>query len=348
MTFGQMLGVDPDLAAAMERWRRLRPLLGRVLAVLNGKGGQGKTSVSANLGGLLALAAEQANSRRRVLLVDCDPQGNLGLDLGYLKPEDVPIDGRLPEGVQVGDDGKGLMTALQAGTVPHRLRNVRPWLDVIPGGSALDEVNGMIFGKTARGHAHQARLALAEVLATIADEYDWIIIDCPPREINLQDLVLVASRAALVPVSFDQASRQGLSGVAERFGRATTINEELELLGVAMFGFQYRVNRKGDEVGQRREVRRELKEDLRAAGTDALVFNSVIRYMPSVAKACRDRGQLMHELEQVEGPKWWEIRAGTAKGRPVPSSEAGKVAQEYEDLAGEVFTRFSQLGGEHK
>ncbi|WP_204035791.1 ParA family protein [Micromonospora qiuiae] len=342
MTFGQV-GLDPDLVAAIELSRRLRPALGRVLAVLNGKGGQGKTSVTANLAGLLALAAEQANSPRRVLVIDCDPQGNLGLDLGYLKPEDVPVDGRVPEGVLVGDDGKGLMTALQAGTVPHRLRNVRPWLDVIPGGSALDEVNGMIFGKTARGHAHRARLALAEVLATIADEYDWILIDCPPREINVQDLVLVASRAALVPVSFDQASRQGLSGVAERFSRAMTINEPLELLGVAMFGFQYRVGRKGDEVGQRRQVRAELEADLQAAGTDAPVFNSVIRYMPSVAKSCRDRGQLVHELEQAEGPKWWEIRAGTATGRPVPSTEATKVAQEYEDLAAEVFTRFSQL-----
>lgn len=340
MTFGQV-GLDPDMAAAIELSRRLRPSLGRVLAVLNGKGGQGKTSVTANLAGLLALAAEQAQSPRRVLVVDCDPQGNLGLDLGYLKPEDVH--GQVPPGTLVGDDGRGLMAALQTGTAPQRLRDVRPWLDVIPGGSALDEVNGMIFGKTARGHAHQARLALAEVLATVAHEYDWILVDCPPREINVQDLVLVASRAALVPVSFDQASRQGLSGVAERFGRALTVNESLELLGVAMFGFQYRVGRKGDEVGQRREVRAELEADLRAAGTEAPVFNSVIRYMPSVAKACRDRGQLVHELEQVEGPKWWEVRAGTATGRPVPSTEATKVAQEYEDLAGEVFTRFSQL-----
>jgi chromosome partitioning protein len=341
MTFGQV-GVDPDLTAAVERSLALRPRLGRVLAVINGKGGQGKTSATANLAGLLALAGEAANSPRRVLVVDCDPQGNLGLDLGYLKPEDVQ-GGQPPAGRLVGDDGVGLMAAMQSGTELKRLRDVRPWLDVVPGGSALDEVNGMIFGRTARGQAHRARLALAEALATIADEYDWILIDCPPREINVQDLVLVAARAALVPVSFDQASRQGLSGVAERFGRALSLNGSLELLGVAMFGFQYRANRKGDEVGQRREVRAELEADLRAAGADAPVFQSVIRYMPSVAKSCRDRGQLVHELENVVGPKWWEVRAGTAKGRPVPSTEASKVAQEYEDLAGEVFTRFSQL-----
>ena len=340
--FGQRVGVDPDLEAAVERCRALRPRLARILAIINGKGGQGKTSLAANLAGLLALAAEAANSPRRVLVVDCDPQGNLGLDYGYLKPEDVPA-GEAPGGRLVGDDGAGLMLAMQSGGTPQRLRNVRPWLDVIPGGAALDEVNGMIFGRTVRGQAHMARLALAEVLATVADEYDWILIDCPPREINLQDLVLVAARAALVPVSFDQASRQGLSGVAERFGRAMTINEALELLGVAMFGFQYRTNRLGDEVGQRREVRAELVADLRNAGTDAPVFGSVIRHMPSVAKACRDRGQLVHELEQAVGPKWWELRAGTATGRLVPSTEAAKVAQEYEDLAGEVFTRFSQL-----
>jgi CobQ/CobB/MinD/ParA nucleotide binding domain len=64
-------------------------------------GGQGKTSMTANLAGLLALAAEAANSPRRVLVVDCDPQGNLGLDFGYLKPEDV-AGGAAPAGRLVG------------------------------------------------------------------------------------------------------------------------------------------------------------------------------------------------------------------------------------------------------
>lgn len=322
--------VDGELAAAQERSRVLRPSLSRVLAVFNGKGGVGKTSMTANLAGLLALAAAASDSPRRVLVIDCDPQGNMGLDLGYANRD--------------GDDGgAGLMAAMQAGAIPPRIRDVRPWLDVIPGGAHLDEVNGMIFGKTARGKTHEGRLALAEVIATVAGEYDWILIDCPPREINIQDLALIASRAVLVPVSFDQASRMGLSGVAERFGRALQLNEVLALLGVAMFGFQYRLSRKGDEVGQRREVRAELASDLRSAGSDSPVFDTVIRYMPSVAKSCRDRGQLVYELESVVGPKWWELRAGTATGRPVPSSQAAQVAQEYEDLAAEVFTRFMHL-----
>jgi len=54
-----------------------RPALGRVVAVVNGKGGVGKTTITANVGGLLA------SSGYRVLLVDLDPQGNLGEELGY-------------------------------------------------------------------------------------------------------------------------------------------------------------------------------------------------------------------------------------------------------------------------
>jgi cellulose biosynthesis protein BcsQ len=320
--------VDDELVAALERSRALRPRLARVVAVFNGKGGVGKTTMTANLAGLLALAAEAANSPRRVLVIDCDPQGNLALDFGYADRD---------------DGGAGLMAALQSGTVPPRIRDVRPWLDVIPGGAHLDEVNGMIFGKTARGKTHEARLALAEVLATVGDEYDWILIDCPPREINIQDMALIAARAVLVPVSFDQASRMGLAGVAERFGRSLQLNEALTLLGVAMFGFQYRLSKAGGEVGQRRDVRAELRADLQAAGSDAPVFETVIRYMPSVAKSSRDRGQLVYELENAVGPKWWELRAGTATGRPVPSTQAAQVAQEYEDLAAEVFTRFMQL-----
>ena len=66
-----------------------RPALRRTIAVLNGKGGVGKTSLTANLSGLFADAGY------RVLAIDLDPQGNLGNDLGYL-------------GAVLGDGGAGL------------------------------------------------------------------------------------------------------------------------------------------------------------------------------------------------------------------------------------------------
>ena len=77
-----------------------RAALHRTIAVLNGKGGVGKTSITANLGGLFSDAGY------RVLLVDLDPQGNLGNDLGYL-------------GAGLGDGGEALSAAGTAGTAPR-------------------------------------------------------------------------------------------------------------------------------------------------------------------------------------------------------------------------------------
>ena len=74
-----------------------RGVLSRVVAIANGKGGVGKTSLATTLGGLAAAAGY------RILLIDLDPQGNVGEDLGYT-------------GSGTGDDGAGLVTALVAGS----------------------------------------------------------------------------------------------------------------------------------------------------------------------------------------------------------------------------------------
>ena len=84
---------------------------------MNGKGGALKTSLVANMGALAAAAGY------RTLLVDLDPQGNLGLDLGYYEQ---------------GDRGAGLLDAMAPRQTPLLiLRGVRPNLDVVPGGPEL-------------------------------------------------------------------------------------------------------------------------------------------------------------------------------------------------------------------
>lgn len=88
-----------------------RSALRRTVAILNGKGGVGKTSLTANLSGLFADAGY------RVLAIDLDPQGNLGNDLGYL-------------GAGMGDGGAGMVAAGTSGTAPVLLKEVRPRLDV--------------------------------------------------------------------------------------------------------------------------------------------------------------------------------------------------------------------------
>src|SRR3954464_11757412 len=93
----------------------------RCIAFVNGKGGVGKTSLVANLAGLYA------GGGYRVLVVDLDPQGNLGNDLGYL-------------GAGRGDDGEGLVSAVSTQHALLPMREERPNLDVVAGGSQLKEL----------------------------------------------------------------------------------------------------------------------------------------------------------------------------------------------------------------
>src|SRR5690625_6336870 len=65
----------------------IRPKLTRVIANINGKGGQGKTTCTSQLSGLMAAALDAQESEQRVLAIDMDPQGNLGLDLGYIRSD---------------------------------------------------------------------------------------------------------------------------------------------------------------------------------------------------------------------------------------------------------------------
>ena len=99
-----------------------RGALGRVVAIANGKGGVGKTSLTTTLAGLAATAGY------RILLIDLDPQGNAGEDLGYT-------------GAGTGDDGAGLVAALAADTaLAVTLPQARPGIDVICGGCSTASV----------------------------------------------------------------------------------------------------------------------------------------------------------------------------------------------------------------
>ncbi len=95
--------------------------LARVVVVAQGKGGVGKTSLTANVAGLAAA------SGHRVLAVDLDQQGNLARDLGY-EP----------------GDGERLLQAFVAGQPVPVVKGIRPGLDVVPGGPAIGDLLGIV------------------------------------------------------------------------------------------------------------------------------------------------------------------------------------------------------------
>jgi chromosome partitioning protein len=277
-----------------------RAALRRTVAVINGKGGVGKTSVVANLGGLLAAADY------RVLLVDLDPQGNLGEDLGYTA-------------AGLGDGGTALFQAVVGGTPLTPLPNVRPGLDVVAGGDVLHEMAGALYARRQR-QPDAAALALANSLAEVAGSYDLVLLDCPPGQDVLQEAALVAARWALVPTKTDVSSRKGLREVAARFAVARRLNPDLAVLGVVLFG----VNRSAKRIEA--EAREAIEAEL--GDVEASAFD------------VRERGQLVHELERavLAGPKWYERRrAGTAGGDAPLASSAGALAGDYQGLAEEVF-----------
>ncbi len=289
--------------------------LTRVVAVVNGKGGVGKTTITANVGGLLAAGGSH------VLLVDLDPQGNLAEELGYT-------------GTSLDDGGRALAQALVFGGRFEPARNVRPCLDVLVGGPELDMAAA---GLTIRAQKDPvgAKLALAAELAMVAGEYDLVLIDCPPGQETLQQAALAAARWALIPVKTDSSSRKGLRDVARRLRAVIEVNPDLDLLGVVLFG----VNRSASRVVD--SARAAIAGDL---GSESSVFQTSIRHVEAAAQEVRDRGLLVHELEKAvaAGPTWWQVRRSGRSDDDGPRvRSASGLAEDYQTLGDEIILRIA-------
>lgn len=284
--------------------------LSRVVAVVNDKGGVGKTSLAANLGGQFAAAGY------RCLLVDLNRQANLSDDLGY---RDSPDD----------DQGAGLLAAVIGGTPVRPLRDVRPQLDVVCGGARLEDLTPVMVSRL-QHHGREAFTVLGDVLAPVGGDYEIVFIDCPPESTILSDLALAAARWVLMPTKTDVGGLVGIGLVAERFVLAREINPQLGLLGVVLFG-----------TGSRsRAIHAEANAAIdRAFGDDSPRFRTTIRHAERTAQDARRLGKLAHELEieVAHQPVWWEsLRAGTRT--PRVAATAANVAGDYRALGVEILT----------
>lgn len=287
----------------------------RIIAVVNGKGGVGKTSTVANVAALLA-----ANGYR-TLAADVDAQGNLGIDLGY-----------------VGDEGASLAAAAMTSARPEPMKDVRPGLDVIPGGPQLEGLAGALQAMRLTGRGDTSGFTKAIQLA--GEGYDFTLLDCPPGGHVLQEAALAAADWALVPAKSDEASLAGLREVAGRFAVAQQTNPDLTLLGVFLFG----VNKSARRV--LRESRRDLEQVLDGLPPE-VVLDATIRHVERTARDCRRFGKVAHELQAdlAAGPSRFEILRGTASGPDIGDS-ASSLAADYMDLAFEILRRIAALEGE--
>jgi chromosome partitioning protein len=167
----------------------------RTLAVVNQKGGCGKTTTAINLGAFLALAD------RRTLIVDMDPQGHS--TLGLLT--NLPTTARTMYDVFV-QHVNGRET-----TLADVIRPVQTCLDVAPADILLSAVPETFAGKPNRDRI------LAEVLSEVRDRYDYVLVDCPPHVGLLTFNALNACAEAIVPVDPSFFALHGIGKLLETF-----------------------------------------------------------------------------------------------------------------------------------
>lgn len=185
----------------------------RVIAVLNQKGGVGKTTTAINLGAYLAKAGKS------VLIVDFDPQGNATSGLG-LDKQSIPVTSHdiLHDPAQV--DKAIFETATEN-------------LYVLPTNASLANAEVELVEKTNR------EFALKQALSKLT--FDVVLIDCPPALGLLTVNALVASDQLLIPVQSEYYALEGLSQLLSVMQRVKqSLNTQLELLGVVVTMFDSR------------------------------------------------------------------------------------------------------------
>lgn len=191
--------------------------MGRVIAIANQKGGVGKTTTSINLSACLAEAG------KKVLTVDIDPQGNTTSGLGV-------------------DKRKGRNTIYQVVieecTVEDAIiRNVYENLDLIPSDVNLAGAEIDLIGIEDREYI------LKNQIQKVRDNYDFVIIDCPPSLTMLTVNAMTAADTVLVPIQCEYYALEGLSQLIHSIKLVKKkLNPALEIEGVVFTMYDARTN----------------------------------------------------------------------------------------------------------
>ncbi len=201
---------------------------GKIVAIANQKGGVGKSTTAINLGAGLAFLNE------RILIIDLDPQGNTssGLGIDRASIEQSTYD------VLIADSS--LADVLE----PTSVRN----LHVVP---ATIELAGAEIELVSMFSREQR---LKQAIAGIVDEYDFVLIDCPPSLGLLTINGLAAADEVMIPIQCEYYALEGVSQLTRNISLVqTNLNPQLEIEGVVLTMFDGRTTLASDVISQVRD-----------------------------------------------------------------------------------------------
>lgn len=199
--------------------------MGKIIAIANQKGGVGKTTTCINLGASLAA------TKRSVLVVDLDPQGNATVGSGVDK-----------------DSFERSSYDLLLGHAPAEqviVRAEQAGYDLVPTNGDLTAAEVELM------NSPQRERRLREALAPVRERYDFILVDCPPSLNMLTLNALVAADSVMIPMQCEYYAMEGLSSLLSTIEQIrSTVNPQLQLEGLLRTMFDPRSNLSNDVSGQ--------------------------------------------------------------------------------------------------
>jgi chromosome partitioning protein len=220
----------------------------RIIALVNQKGGVGKTTTTKNLGAALV------KQGKRVLLLDLDPQANLTYSLG-IQPDNTDMQ-------TIYEVLRGECALKKA--IIHHANGV----DIVPSNINLSSAELELASQAGR------ELILKEALSPVLDDYDYVLLDCPPSLGILTLNALVAAREVFIPLQTEFLALQGMSKLLETLKLVKQrINKDIEVTGII-----------GTMYDGRKSLSKEVIETIKVHFSDKL-FKTLIRSNVSLAEA---------------------------------------------------------------
>jgi chromosome partitioning protein len=221
--------------------------MGIIISLLNHKGGVGKTTSAVNIG------AAMVELGKRVLLIDLDPQANLSISLGVPRQKSTIYEAMRGEGE----------------LVPY---THKPGLDVITSSLDLSVAEMELINEAGREYI------LRELLTQVSDDYDFVLIDCPPSLGLLTLNAMTSSRYVLIPLQTEFLAVQGLAKIKQVIDKVKMrLNTQLEMGGVIATMYD-----------SRRVLNRDVVETIHKYFGEK-VFNTYIRDNVALAEAPAQR-----------------------------------------------------------